>query len=82
MRIAALFFGASGLYLGFEKVSFEVVWANEFDKTIWEVFEKNDPAVILDRKSTRFIQRYFNCRYSQSSDKVPVFLQYTFWLVL
>lgn len=55
MRIAALFSGAGGLDLGFKKAGFDVVWANEYDKTIWETFEKNHPETTLDRRSIRNI---------------------------
>lgn len=50
-RIASLFTGCGGLDLGFEKAGFEVVWANEFDKTIWETFNYNFPKVILNKRS-------------------------------
>ncbi|WP_337250796.1 hypothetical protein [Francisella tularensis] len=28
-----------------------MIWANEFDKEIWETYEKNHPNTILDRRS-------------------------------
>ncbi|HJJ95298.1 MAG TPA: DNA cytosine methyltransferase [Methanocorpusculum sp.] len=40
-KLIALFAGAGGLDLGFEKAGFEIVAANEFDKSIWETYEKN-----------------------------------------
>src|SRR3989304_9199164 len=51
MKLVSLFTGAGGLDLGFEKAGFEVVWANEFDKTIWETFEFNFPKAKLDKRS-------------------------------
>ncbi len=51
MKIVSLFAGAGGLDLGFEAAGFNTVWANEYDKDIWETFEKNFPKTILDRRS-------------------------------
>ena len=51
MNIISLFSGAGGLDLGFEKAGFKTVWANEYDKEIWETFENNFPNTILDRRS-------------------------------
>ena len=36
MNLISLFSGAGGLDLGFKKVGFNVVAANEYDKTIWD----------------------------------------------
>ena len=51
MNIISLFSGAGGLDLGFEKAGFKIIWANEYDKEIWETFEKNFPYTTLDRRS-------------------------------
>ena len=40
MNLISLFSGAGGLDLGFEKAGFNVLAANEYDKTIWETYEK------------------------------------------
>ena len=41
MKIASFFSGAGGLDRGFEGAGFEVVWANEYDKSIWQTYNKN-----------------------------------------
>ena len=51
MKIVSFFSGSGGLDLGFEKSGFDVVWANEYDKCIWETYEKNHPNTVLDRRS-------------------------------
>ena len=51
MNVVSFFAGAGGLDLGFEKARFNVVWANEYDKDIWETYEKNHKNTILDRRS-------------------------------
>lgn len=56
MKLVSLFTGAGGLDLGFEKAGFSVVWANEFDKAIWETFEHNFPHTKLDKRSITEVQ--------------------------
>lgn len=51
MKLVSLFTGAGGLDLGFKKAGFSVVWANEYDPTIWGTFEHNFPETILDKKN-------------------------------
>ncbi|MDA8733655.1 DNA cytosine methyltransferase [Flavobacteriaceae bacterium] len=51
MKVVSFFSGSGGLDLGFEKSGFDIIWANEYDKTIWETYEKNHPKTILDRRS-------------------------------
>lgn len=55
MKIVSLFSGAGGMDLGFEQAGFEIVFANEFDKTIWATYEKNHSAP-LDKRDVRLIQ--------------------------
>lgn len=55
MKIISLFSGAGGLDLGFKKAGFEIPVANEFDKTIWETFEKNHPTTQLIKGDIRDI---------------------------
>jgi DNA (cytosine-5)-methyltransferase 1 len=61
MKIATFFAGAGGLDLGFTKAGFDCIWANEYDKEIWETYEKNHPKTVLDRRSITDI----------ASDEVP-----------
>jgi len=51
MKLVSLFSGCGGLDLGFEKAGFEIIWANEFDKTIWDTFTSNFPKVPLEKRS-------------------------------
>lgn len=51
MKIVSFFAGAGGLDLGFQQAGFNVVWANEYDKEIWETYEKNHPHTTLDKRS-------------------------------
>lgn len=52
-RIVSLFSGAGGLDKGFEKAGFNIIWANEYDPSIWETFEYNFPCTYLDKRSIR-----------------------------
>lgn len=56
MNIVSFFAGAGGLDLGFQQAGFNVIWANEYDKEIWETYEKNHPNTILDRRSLRKVE--------------------------
>lgn len=56
MKIVSLFAGAGGLDLGFEKAGFDIVWANEYDKDIWETYQKNHLNTILDKRSITDIE--------------------------
>src|ERR1035437_2069796 len=51
MKLVSLFTGAGGLDRGFEKAGFDVIWANEYDPSIWETFELNFPKSKLDNRS-------------------------------
>lgn len=51
MKLVSFFAGAGGLDLGFENAGFNVVWANEYDRDIWETYEKNHESTYLDKRS-------------------------------
>lgn len=56
MKIISLFSGAGGLDRGFEAAGFSVIWANEYDKDIWQTYEKNFPHTELDKRSIIDVQ--------------------------
>ncbi len=60
MKIIGLFSGAGGLDLGFSNAGFELIWANEYDSTIWKTYKKNHKT-FLDTRDIREI----------SSDEIP-----------
>ncbi len=51
MDVVSFFAGAGGLDLGFTRAGFNVVWANEYDKDIWDTYRKNHPNTPLDTRS-------------------------------
>ncbi|AKT90085.1 cytosine-specific DNA methyltransferase [Campylobacter ureolyticus RIGS 9880] len=53
MKLISLFSGCGGLDLGFLKAGFEIAFANEFDKSIYETYEKNHPNTILIKKDIK-----------------------------
>ena len=55
MKVISLFAGAGGLDAGFARVGFDVIWANEYDKTIWETFGANHKTR-LDTRDIRSIK--------------------------
>ncbi len=55
LNLVSLFSGCGGFDLGFHKAGFETIWANEFDKTIWDTFRKNFPLTTLDTRDIRDI---------------------------
>lgn len=53
MKVVSLFAGCGGLDLGFERAGFEVIWANEYDKTIHDTYRLNHPKTILSTADIR-----------------------------
>lgn len=51
MKIASLFAGCGGLDLGFKQAGAKIIWANEYDKTIFPTHKLNFPEVTLNIKS-------------------------------
>ena len=61
MNIISLFAGCGGLDLGFRLGGFNPVWANEYDRTIWDTYQFNHTHTLLDQRDIRKIY----------SDEVP-----------
>ena len=57
-KVASLFSGAGGLDLGFQESGFDIVYANEKDKNIWETYELNHPDTYLDRRSITDVESH------------------------
>jgi len=51
LRVVSLFSGAGGLDLGFRNAGFDIIWANENDKTIADTFRHNHKGTTLNTKS-------------------------------
>lgn len=56
MDVLSLFSGCGGLDLGFRQAGFNIIWANEYDKSIWETYEFNHPETKLDRRDIRTVE--------------------------
>lgn len=57
MNIISLFSGCGGLDLGFERAGFNILVANEFDKTIWATFKANHPNTHLIEGDVRQVTK-------------------------
>ena len=52
-KIISLFSGCGGLDLGFKKAGFDIILANEYDKTIWDTYQLNHPSTHLIKGDIR-----------------------------
>jgi DNA (cytosine-5)-methyltransferase 1 len=55
LNIISFFAGCGGLDLGFAQAGFKTVWANEWDREIWQTYELNHSDTHLDRRDIRKI---------------------------
>jgi DNA (cytosine-5)-methyltransferase 1 len=55
MNVVSLFSGCGGLDLGFYRAGFNIIWANECDKSIWNTYETNHQNTKLDKRDIRNI---------------------------
>jgi DNA (cytosine-5)-methyltransferase 1 len=61
MDVVSLFSGCGGLDLGFQQAGFNIIWANEYDRSIWDTYETNHQGTQLDKRDIRSIK----------SDEIP-----------
>lgn len=54
MNVISLFAGAGGMDLGFKQAGFDIVIANEYDKSIWATYEKNHQNPLLKGDIRKF----------------------------
>lgn len=55
MKVASFFAGCGGLDLGFTQAGYEVIWANELDKSIHATYQLNHPNTFLCKSDIRNI---------------------------
>ncbi len=58
MDVLSLFSGCGGLDLGFRQAGFNIIWANEYDKSIWDTYEFNHSETKLDKRDVRSIKSF------------------------
>ncbi|CCG18207.1 DNA-cytosine methyltransferase [Taylorella equigenitalis 14/56] len=59
MKLISLFSGAGGLDLGFEQAGYQIIAANEFDKSIWKTYEDNHNAPLLKGDISKILSSEF-----------------------
>lgn len=60
MNIISLFSGAGGLDLGFQYAGFNIIAANEYDRSIWETYEKNHNTLLIKGDIRNIASKQFN----------------------
>lgn len=56
MKVVSLFSGCGGLDLGFEKSGYDVIWANEVDKSILDTYRFNHKGTFLETRDIRCLR--------------------------
>ena len=56
LKVVSFFAGAGGLDRGFEDAGFNVIWANEYDRSIWKTYEANHTKTKLIGRSITDIE--------------------------
>jgi DNA (cytosine-5)-methyltransferase 1 len=56
MDVLSFFSGCGGLDLGFRQAGFNIVWANEYDKSIWDTYEFNHLETKLEKRDIKTIK--------------------------
>ena len=73
MNLISLFSGAGGLDLGFEKAGFNIVAANEYDKTIWELRgRKLQGRFLMQTVSMMFLYKEFQENFQIITIRVQI----------
>ena len=70
MKVIDLFAGVGGLSLGFSQEGFQVVYANEYDKSIAQSFKRNHPSTTVDDRDITSID--IEDTFLQYRDKITV----------
>ncbi|MCY7570452.1 DNA cytosine methyltransferase, partial [Bacillus safensis] len=53
LNVVSLFSGCGGLDLGLEQAGFNVVWANDIDKTAVDTYKYNMDSVVIQKDITK-----------------------------